>query len=171
MRSRAVAKLVSRSPSESESEPSADASAVTSADRAPALPAVAAVRAIGLEGTVALLEIGGRTARAALDPSVHPSVVATAVARGERVVTQMEGGAWVVLGVLRTSPTPGIEEAEEYVIKAGRVRVKAGDEFTVASGRASLAVRAYGAVETIAEQITSRASAVHKIVGRMLHLN
>jgi hypothetical protein len=176
MRSRAVAKLVSRS--SSESEPCAEGSAVTSVAAGdervpalPALPAVAAVRAIGLEGTVAVLEVGGRTVRAGLDPSVHPSVVATAVARGERVVTQMEGGAWVVLGVLRTSPTPGIEEAEEYVIKAGRVRVKAGDEFTVASGRASFAVRAYGAVETIAEQITSRASAVHKIVGRMLHLN
>ncbi len=33
------------------------------------------------------------------------------------------------------------------------------------------AVRAYGHVETLADQITSRASTIHKIVGRMLHLN
>lgn len=129
------------------------------------------MRVMALEGTTAVLRIGRDTIRAELDPSVHPSVVATAVARGERVVTQMEGGVWVVLGVLRTSPTPGIERADEYTIEASRVRVRASDEVTLAAGRASIAVRAYGAIETLAEQITSRASSVHKIVGRMLHLN
>lgn len=117
------------------------------------------------------LRIGKTEVIATLDPSVHPSVVATALARGERLVVQREDDAWVIVGALRTSPTPGIEEAEEYVIRAGRVRVRAADEFTVASGSASFAVRAYGAIETVAEQITSRASAVHRIVGRMLHLN
>jgi hypothetical protein len=132
---------------------------------------MAAVRVVALEGTTAVLRIGRETVRASLDPSVHPSVVATAVARGERVVTQMEDGALVVLGVLRTSPTPGIERADEYTIEAGRVRLRGADEVTLASGTSSIAVRAYGAIETLAEQITSRASAVHKIVGRMLHLN
>jgi hypothetical protein len=124
-----------------------------------------------LEGTHVTMRLGAAEVTATLDPSVHPSVVATAIARGERLIVQREGEAWVVLGALRTSPTPGIEEAEEYTIRAARVRVRAGDEFTVASGSASFAVRAYGAIETLAEQITSRASAVHKIVGRMLHLN
>lgn len=135
------------------------------------LPAVVAAKALVLEGTSVQIRVGSKVATATLDPSVHPSVVATAVARGERVIVQHENGAWVLLGVLRTSPTPGIEEADEYVIRAARVRVKAGDEFTVASGSASFAVRAYGTIETLAEQITSRASAVHKIIGRMLHLN
>lgn len=130
-----------------------------------------AAKALFLEGDSVRIRAGSRVVMAKLDPSVHPSVVATAVARGERVIVQREDDAWIVVGVLRTSPTPGIEEAEEYVIKAARVRVRAADEMTIAAGTASIAVRAYGAVETIAEQITSRASAVHKIIGRMLHLN
>lgn len=143
----------------------------------PALPALVAAAALRLESPAApelarvVVRVGTTEVSATLDASVHPSVVATAVARGERIIVQREGDAWVVVGALRTSPTPGLEEAEEYVIRAGRVSVKATHEFTVASGTASLAVRAYGMVETVAEQITSRASAVHKIVGRMLHLN
>jgi hypothetical protein len=124
-----------------------------------------------LEGSSVSIRAGTSDVVATLDPSVHPSVVATAIARKERVIVQHEEGSWVLLGVLRTSPTPGIEESDEYVIRAARVRVRARDEFTVASGTASFAVRAYGAIETFAEQITSRASAAHKIVGRMLHLN
>lgn len=135
------------------------------------VPSLAAVTASVLEGTTVRIRVGAAEVSAELDASVHPSVVATAIARGERVVVQREGGAWVVLGVLRTSPTPGLEEADEYVIRAGRIRVRAKDEFSVASGAASFAIRAYGTIETLAEQITSRASAVHKIVGRMLHLN
>ncbi len=137
----------------------------------PALPAMTAATALFLEGEEVRLRVGSAEVVGKLDPSVHPSVVATAVARGERVIVQREEGTWVVLGTLRTSPTPGIEEADEYVIRAARVRVKAGDEFTVASGTSSFAVRAYGTIETLADQITSRASAVHKIIGRMLHLN
>lgn len=138
---------------------------------APAIAGIVAASVLHLEGTSARLRVGPLEVIATLDASVHPSVVATALTRGERVIAQQEGEAWVVLGALRTSPTAGIEEAEEYVIRAARVRIKATDEFTVASGAASFAVRAYGTIETFAEQITSRASAVHKIVGRMLHLN
>ncbi len=135
------------------------------------VPGIVAASVLLLEGTTARLRVGALEVTATLDPSVHPSVVATALTRGERVIAQREGEAWVVLGALRTSPTVGIEEADEYVIRAARVRIRAADEFTVASGAASFAVRAYGTIETFAEQITSRASAVHKIVGRMLHLN
>jgi hypothetical protein len=137
----------------------------------PAVPAIVAATVLLLEGGSARIRVGTIEADATLDPTVHPSVVATAIARGERVIVQREDAGWVILGALRTSPTPGIEEADEYMIRAARVRIRAKDEFTVASGAASFAVRAYGAVETLAEQITSRASAVHKIVGRMLHLN
>lgn len=146
-------------------------SAVTPAASALEVPALVAATALVLEGTSARIRVGADEVDARLDPSVHPSVVATAVARGERIVVQREGGVWTVLGALRASPTPGIEEADEYVIQAARVRVRAKDEFTVASGAASFAVRAYGMIEALADQITSRASAVHKIVGRMLHLN
>lgn len=135
------------------------------------LPAMTAAKALFLEGDSVRIQAGTAVVVAKLDASVHPSVVATAVARGERVIVQQEGGEWLVVGVLRTSPTPGIEEAEEYTIKAARVRVRAADEVTLATGTASVVLRAYGMVETVAEQITSRASAVHKIVGRMLHLN
>jgi hypothetical protein len=151
------------------------ARALPEPEAAPSLVAAIALRfessSQERERSEVLVRLGASEVSARLDPSVHPSVVATAVTRGERLLVQREGDAWVVVGALRTSPTPGIEEAEEYVIRAGRVRVKATHEFTVASGTASLAVRAYGMVETVAEQITSRASAVHKIIGRMLHLN
>lgn len=136
-----------------------------------AIPEITVAVPVLLEGEKVRLRIGAAEVTATLDAAVHPSVVATAIARAERLIVQREDGAWSVLGALRTSPTPGIEEADEYVIRAARVRVKAKDEFTVASGTASFAVRAYGTVETFAEQITSRASAVHKLIGRMLHLN
>jgi hypothetical protein len=137
----------------------------------PPPPALLAATALRVEGDVVVLRLGTTELRAELDPSVHPSVVASAAARAERVIVVRDELRYVVVGALRTTPTPGIEEADEYVIRAARVRVKASDEFTVASGTASFAVRAYGMVETLAAQITSRASSVHKIVGRMLHLN
>lgn len=137
----------------------------------PALPQITVAVPVLLEGDKVRLRVGTSEVSALLDSSVHPSVIATAITRGERVLVQREEGVWTVLGALRTSPTPGIEEAEEYVIRAARVKVRGKDEVTLASGTASIAVRAYGVVETFAEQITSRASAVHKIVGRMLHLN
>ncbi|MBX3231411.1 MAG: hypothetical protein KIT84_10735 [Labilithrix sp.] len=136
-----------------------------------AVPTVTTAIALLLEGDRARIRVGRAEHVASLDPSVHPSVVATAIARAERLVVERADGAWTILGALRTSPTPGIEEADEYVIRAARVKIRAKDEFTVASGAAAFAVRAYGTIESFAEQITSRASAVHKIVGRMLHLN
>lgn len=117
------------------------------------------------------LWLGAERARAALDPSVSPVVLRTAAARGERVVVQREAEGWVVLGVLRTTPTPGVDEGDEYVIRARRVQIDAGHEFSVVSGAASFIVRAYGFVETLAEDITTRAAGVHKVVGRMLRLN
>lgn len=121
----------------------------------------------------ARIEVGGagQVVDARLDEALSERVLATALASGERVVAQREGAAWVVLGALRTAPTPGVDEGDEFVIKARRVLIAAEHEFSIVSGAASFAVRAYGFVETLAQDITTRASSVHKIVGRMIRLN
>jgi len=110
-------------------------------------------------------------ADARLAPSLDPIVIRTAVARGETVIVQEGEGGYVVLGVLRTAPTPGVDKGDEYVIEARRVKLAGDHEVSITSGAAQIAVRALGIVETIATSITSRASSVHKIIGRMLHLN
>jgi hypothetical protein len=109
--------------------------------------------------------------QATLDPSVEPAVVETAVRRGERLIVEQESGRWLVLGALRTCATPGVDVGSEYTIEAVRLRLRARDELSLASGAAQIALRAVGQVETIARNITARASRVQKIIGRMIHLN
>ncbi len=119
-----------------------------------------------------ILGIGRTTAPATLDRSVHPTVIAGAAARRERVlVEEGEDGALVVVGALRTQPTPGVYVAERYAIKAKRISIEAGEELTLTAQTAAVVLRAIGEVETYAERIISRAEGVHKIVGRMLRLN
>lgn len=119
-----------------------------------------------------MLGIGSTVAPAKLDPSVHPTVVEGARARRERVlVEEGEGGALVVIGALRTQPTPGVDVAESYSIKAKRISLEASEELTLTAQTAAVVLRAIGEVETYAERIVSRAEGVHKIVGRMLRLN
>jgi hypothetical protein len=150
-------------------------SAPESAPRtSPAVPAgLTAVRltALDVERRSAQIVVAGETVTATLDDALSSRVVATALARGERVIAQREATGWVVLGSLRTSDTPGVDEGEEFVIKAKRVLVSAEHEFAVVSGAASLVLRAHGAIETLAKDITSRASSLHKIVGRLIRLN
>lgn len=147
------------------------------ADAPPASPVagLAALRIVSIErdGEVerVLLQIGSEVVPATLDPAVHPVVVRTAFERRERIIAQREGDAWVVLGSLRTSPTPGIDPGDEYVIRARRIAVLAEHELSMVSGGASLVLRAFGFVETIAQDITSRASSVHKVIGRVIRLN
>jgi hypothetical protein len=117
------------------------------------------------------VQLGEVVVPAQIDPAVHPSVLATALARKERVIVQREPAGFVVLGVLRTAPTPGIEEAEEYHVKAARLVLEASHEVSVTAGRTGMFVRAIGQVETLAETITSRAASVHKIIGRIIRLN
>lgn len=118
------------------------------------------------------LQLGGSLVRGALDPSVHPVVIEGARARRERVlVEEAEDGTLVILGALRAQPTPGIDAAEAYSIKAKRVSVEAEQEISLSAQTAALALRAAGEVETFAERIISRAEGVHKIIGRMLRLN
>ena len=108
---------------------------------------------------------------ARLDTALEAVVVQTAVARGERLIAQQDGADWVVLGALRTSATPGIDRGDEYAIDARRIHLRADTELKLTSGLAQFALHAAGHVETIARDITTRASSVHKLIGRMLHLN
>lgn len=132
--------------------------------------ATALVHEMTEEGVV--LQLGSALVPATLDPSVHPIVIEGARARRERVlVEEAEDGSLVVLGALRAQPTPGIDAAESYSIKAKRVSVEAEEEVSLSAKTAALALRAIGEVETYAERIVSRAEGVHKIIGRMLRLN
>lgn len=108
---------------------------------------------------------------AELDAALDPIVVRTAIARNERLIAVWEGGVWLVLGALRTSPTPGVDAGDHFVIEARRVEVKAQHEFAVVTGKASFVMRAHGLIESLAQDITTRASSVHKLIGRMLRLN
>ncbi len=139
----------------------------------PVFLGLVAVRLVGLheDERAADLRVGSETTRASLDSAVDLAVLRTALSRGERVIAQREATGWIVLGALRTAATPGVDEGDDFVIKARRVAVVAANEFSVVSGAASLVLRAYGQVETLAENITTRASGLHKIIGRMLRLN
>ncbi|MFO0761953.1 MAG: hypothetical protein U0359_36270 [Byssovorax sp.] len=146
----------------------------------PALPSLVALTIVALdaEARVATLLVGGTPVAAALDPSLDVAVLRTAVLRRERVIAQQEaspGGdadaGWVILGVLRTAATPGVDEGDEFLIKARRVTVVAANELAFVTGAASLVLRAYGHIESIGQDITSRAASVHKIIGRMIRLN
>ncbi len=116
------------------------------------------------------VRIGGAEVSARLDPSVSPIVARGALARGETVVV-VDNGGLVVVGALRTAPTPGVDKGEEYVIEAKRVELRADDRIAMIAGAAQILVNAIDRVEVIAGDITSRARRVHKLVGRMLHLN
>ncbi|WP_437305812.1 hypothetical protein [Sorangium sp. So ce388] len=139
-------------------------------------PAVTGLVAATLEAfdeasLTASLRVGRDAIEASLDPVVEPAVLLTALRRGERVLAQREDDGWVVLGALRTAATPGVDEGDDFLIKARRVTVVAAHEFSVVSGMASFALRAYGHVEMLARDVTARASNIHKIVGRVIRLN
>ena len=136
-------------------------------------PGLTAVRLVSfdVEARAAWIEVGGVSVEAAFDDALSPQVLTTALARGERVIAQREDQGWVLLGTLRTCPTPGVDEGDEFLIKARRVAILVEHEFAVVSGLASVVVRAKGVVETLAHDITTRASGIHKIVGRLIRLN
>lgn len=136
------------------------------------VPALATARVDGFEGERIRLAIGSKLVLATRDPGFHPSVLASAFERGERVLAERaEDGKWTVVGALRTQPTPGLEPAEEYTIEADRVTIRAKQEVSLIAEVAGIAVRAAGEVESYAERIVSRAEGLHKIVGRILKLN
>jgi hypothetical protein len=146
--------------------------------RAAALSVLAAVPVCGtaridaIDGDRVRLAFGAQVVEAGRDPSVHPTVLAGALKRKERVLAEHRPAeGWVVVGALHTQPVPGIETADEYIIEAGRVHIKGESEVALSARTASLVVRAIGEVETYAERILSRAEGIHRIVGRLLHLN
>lgn len=115
--------------------------------------------------------LGDAEVEAVLDETLSPRVLETALVRGERVIAQREGGTWVVLGALRTAPTPGVDEGDDVVIKAKRLRIQTENEVSLTSGATTLVLRAQGLIETLAQDITTRATGIHKLVGRFIRLN
>ena len=138
---------------------------------------MALARIVSLAGGNATVDVGGRTMKASVDPAVDGAVLETALRRGERVLVEVTGERAVVVGALRTQATPGIERAERFHVEADDVTIAGarvsidGDEVALNSKTARLVLRAAGEIESFAERIVSRASGVHKIVGRMLRLN
>ena len=140
--------------------------------QATAAPSLCTGRIHAVEGDLVRLAIGSQIVAAAVDPSVHPLVLRGAAERNERVLVERdESGAWVILGALRTQPTPGIDSADAYTIEADKVTIRGHREVSIVTEAAGLVVRALGEVETYADRIISRAEGVHKIVGRILRLN
>ena len=136
------------------------------------LPSVTTARIHAIEGDTLRLAVGGQIVVATVDASVHPAVLRGAAERGERVLAERdERGAWIVLGALRTQPTPGIDAVDAYTIEADKVTIRGRSEVSIVTEAAGLVVRAIGEVETYADKIISRAEGVHKIVGRILRLN
>lgn len=134
-------------------------------------PALQAATLLSFDGRGRARFADGEEIEVGAHVSVDPVVLRGAAARGEVVIVQESSAGWVVLGALRTRATPGVDRAEEYVIEADRVKVEAAHAVSLVAGAAEIAVRAVGFVETIARDITARAAGVHKIVGRMIHLN
>jgi hypothetical protein len=134
-------------------------------------------RIVSLASGAAVIDVGGRSMKATVDGAVDAAVLETAQRRGERVLVEVAGERALIVGALRTQATPGIEQTDRFDIKAGEVTIAAtrvsidGDEVALSSATARLVLRAAGEIESFAERIVSRASGVHKIVGRMLRLN
>ena len=130
-----------------------------------------ALRLRSLGDDTAVLSLGTRQVQAAIDESVDRAVLEGALSRGERVIAVQEGGTWTLLGVPRTRATPGLEAGDDYTIEANRVKVVANHSFLVRSGPTSFSMRAQGFVETLAKDISTRATAVHKLIGRLVRIN
>ena len=145
--------------------------ALASTTPAAALPSIATARVVSIDGRAASVEVGGVVRAASLDEPVHAAVIAGACERGERVLVEARGAELVIVGALRTQPTPGIDEAERYVVKAGSISIEGSDEVRLSTGAAAFVLRATGEIETFAERIVSRAEGVHKMVARFLRLN
>lgn len=131
---------------------------------------LARLASIDADGNIEV-RVGDRIVPATRDPIVHLAVLRTAEERGEPVLVEQRDGAFVVVGALRTQPTPGIDKMDHVLIEAETIELKAKEEVLVTNGVAAIALRALGEVETYADRIVSRAETVHKIIGRMLRLN
>jgi hypothetical protein len=140
--------------------------------------ALGLARVVAFDDDGATIEVAGRKSTASIDPSLDRSVLETAIKTGERVVIETSDDVATVVGALRTRATPGVDRADAFDIDADRialrgrhVEVSAEEELVLSSKTARFVLRAAGEIESFAERIVSRASGVHKIVGRMLRLN
>jgi hypothetical protein len=122
------------------------------------------------DARIVTLRVGGAELPGHLSASVSPIVVRSAIERGERLIV-VDEGQLLVLGALRTSPTPGVDKGEDYLIEADRVELRGNDRVAIVSGAAQILVNAVDRIEVLARDVTSRALRVHKLVGRILHLN
>lgn len=174
----------SAEPAVTEPEPAlperlAEIAEVTAAQSNDPAPVPAAFGALALAFVCELrlpeveLSVGGTPVVGRAAPTLHPSVLETAKSRGEPVLVERQSnGAIVVVGALRTQPTPGVDAMEEIRLEANKIAIKGREEITLqTSGVAHIALRAVGEIESYAGRILSRAEEVHKIVGRMLRLN
>ena len=135
-------------------------------------PSLTTARIDDIDGDRVGITVRGRAFVARRDETLHPAVLRGAQQRGERVLVERgDAGDWLVIGALRTQPTPGIDVAEEFTIEAERVTLKGHTEITLAAESASVVVRAEGEIESQAPRILSRAEGLHKITGRTLKLN
>jgi hypothetical protein len=113
----------------------------------------------------------GEEVTARFSVALDEAVVRTAIARGEILIAEEDREGVILLGALRTAATPGVDRGEEFVVEAKRITIQGEHELHLRAGATQLVLRAVGLVETIARDITTRAAGVHKIVGRMIHLN
>jgi hypothetical protein len=135
-------------------------------------PSLATARVEEIEGDRVRISVRGASISALRDETLHPAVLEGAQRRGERVLVERgEDGVWLVIGALRTQPTPGIDAAREFTIEAERVTVRGHAEVRIAAETASVVVRAEGEIESQAPRIVSQADGLHKITGRTLTLN
>lgn len=136
-------------------------------------PTLATARVDSVEGDHVRVVIGRQPVVAVRDDAVHPAVIRAAAHRGERVLVERgDDGVWIVVGALRTQPTPGIDVAEEYTIEAERVKLVAHDKVTLVAEATSVTLRGDdGEIESHAPRIVSRADGLHTITGRELKLN
>jgi len=150
-------------------------SVVHAATTAPstAFGALGLARIVDLRGAVVDVSVGGKVVEASASPTLHVAVMKTAMESGDLVLVERSpDGSLMVVGALRTRPTPGVDEMQEVTIEADRISLRGRKEILLStSGVAQLALRAAGEIEIYADRIVSRAEELHKIVGRMLRLN
>lgn len=139
----------------------------------PAPSGLSAPRLLALDedARIATVLLAGVESSAALDASLDPRVLRTALARGERVIVEHDGGEPVVLGVLRTCATPGVDEGDDFVIRARRVAVEGAHEVSLRVGGSSLVMRALGHVEIASKTLVARAEGAQRFFARMIHMN
>jgi hypothetical protein len=156
-------------------EPSSDATTWLSASDAPQGMLLALPTHEDSERVV--VEWRGRSWNVHRDPTLASSVLASAIARRERVVVDVDADRASVVGALRTRPTAGLEPVDRFEVDAQAIELRAtkvlveGEEVELSSRTAKSILRAASEIESFAERIVSRASGVQKIIGRMLRLN